>query len=764
MLAALNPRQWPYWLKLAAILLAFVIVSRTLVINAFESAAEAEAEGRLRDFVYETALTRAARIEGAVGNALDTIGNAASTAYLRPRLLRLLQITGTPSSSDIVARSEATDLLRFRLIENGLFEYVRVVSLDGVIAASVHPLDAQVAESEVVGVDVSRSQAFIGAIDAQTLGEPQRLIVYRTDDGVDQAEVIQMIEIDQEIVGFLIGRLNLQNTLLNNLTSVTDPEAETQFSIISYLATRTGVVLTDPGSLQQATESVRSAPINQALAGQRGFAEYRIAGVALPMVGYYLPISNTALALITEVSTARFDTSVTRAAFGSAPWLIPIVALIGVVMVYIVWRDGTTMLRETRRVISADLDAPLEVNERALRRPDAFGAALREAVAVHQQTKDSMQALNQRLQASIRDIAATQEVGRFATTQRDQQRLMEEVVALIIKVFPNIYHAQIFLNDEQGENAVLRASTGDAGRKLLERGHRLGIGGTSVIGRTTGEGTITAVLDTMASEVHRVNELLPNTRAELAIPLRLGERVIGALDVQSTVANSFTPDQISTLQAMADQIAVSLENARLYQESVAALNEIARTNRDNTAAAWREHLFSVRSRELVAWAGTPTRTDTETLRAQAIKTGVTQIGSITSSRTVPLAVPIALRGQVLGAVLWELPINEFGDDKVQLAEELVGRLAVSLDNARLFEESQRAAERERVLNDIAAKITAQSDVEAILTTAVREVGQALQTRNVSLRLGVEGARRRTRSNEIFKLGGAAYTNGADSDE
>ncbi|NOG52695.1 MAG: hypothetical protein HND48_27055 [Chloroflexi bacterium] len=79
--------------------------------------------------------------------------------------------------------------------------------------------------------------------------------------------------------------------------------------------------------------------------------------------------------------------------------------------------------------------------------------------------------------------------------------------------------------------------------------------------------------------------------------------------------------------------------------------------------------------------------------------------------------PIALRGQVLGAVLWELPINEFGDDKVQLAEELVGRLAVSLDNARLFEESQRAAERERVLNDIAAKITAQSDVEAILTTA-----------------------------------------------
>lgn len=764
MLAALNPRQWPYWLKLAAILLAFVLVSRTLVINAFEAAAEVEAESRLRDFVYEAAVTRAERIEDAIENAFNTIENAAAGAYLRPRLLRLLQIIGTPSGADIVARSEATDLLRFRLIESGLFEYVRVVTPEGVIAASVYPLDDESPQHEIIGTDISRSTAFRGAIDAQTLGEPQRLIVYRTEDDVDQAEIIQVIAIDQEVVGFLIGRLNIRNTLLNNLAGVTDPDTETQFSIVSYLATRTGVVLADPASVQQAANSVRSAPINLALAGQRGFAEYQVAGLAQPMLGYYLPIPNTALALITEVNTARFDMSITQAAFGRSPWLIPVVALVGAAMVFAVWRDGVTMLRETRRVIASDLEAPLEVDERALRRRDVFGATLREAVSARQQTQDSMRALNERLQASIRDIAATHEVGRFATTQRDQQRLMDEVVALIVKVFPNIYHAQIFLNDEQGENAVLRASTGEAGRKLLERGHRLSIGGTSVIGRTTGEGTITAVLDTTASEVHRVNELLPDTRAELAIPLRLGDRVIGALDVQSTIANSFTPDQIDTLQVMADQIAISLENARLYQESVAALNEIARTNRENTAAAWRNHLFSVRSRELVAWSGTPTRTDTETLRAQAIKTGVTQIGAITSNRTIPLAVPIVLRGQVLGAVLWELPVNEFGDDKVQLAEELVSRLAVSLDNARLFEESRRAAERERVLNEIAAKITAQTDVESILTTAVREVGQALQTRNVSLRLGVEGARRRTRTSDIFKLGGSGHANGMNSDE
>jgi GAF domain-containing protein len=108
---------------------------------------------------------------------------------------------------------------------------------------------------------------------------------------------------------------------------------------------------------------------------------------------------------------------------------------------------------------------------------------------------------------------------------------------------------------------------------------------------------------------------------------------------------------------------------------------------------------------------------------------------MTEGNTIPFAVPISLRGQVLGAAVWELPASQFSEDKVTLAEELVNRLAVSLDNARLFEESQRATARERLVNDIAAKITGQTAVDAILTTAVREVGQALQSSNVRVRLG-----------------------------
>lgn len=110
------------------------------------------------------------------------------------------------------------------------------------------------------------------------------------------------------------------------------------------------------------------------------------------------------------------------------------------------------------------------------------------------------------------------------------------------------------------------------------------------------------------------------------------------------------------------------------------------------------------------------------------------VGTVTKNQTIPIAVPVQLRGQTLGAVEWEIPADELNENKLQLAQELANRLALSLDNARLFQESQRAAERERVVNNIAARLTPQTEISDILQTAVREVGQALRAPQVSIRL------------------------------
>jgi len=238
----------------------------------------------------------------------------------------------------------------------------------------------------------------------------------------------------------------------------------------------------------------------------------------------------------------------------------------------------------------------------------------------------------------------------------------------------------------------------------------------------------------VGSDVHRRNEFLPDTRAELAIPLRMGDSIIGALDVQSMLNDSFDEAQVSILQTMSDQITVAIENTRLYQDSMRQLAELRSTNQEMTGRTWREFLNYQRERGLISIAGESGQTDLSLLRKMATESGEPAIGDVTERNTVPFAVPIQLRGQILGAVEWELPLDEFNTDKVLLAEELVNRLAISLDNARLFQESRRAIDRERLVNDIASKLGGQTDIDSILQTAVREVGQALRAPQVNINL------------------------------
>src|SRR5690606_34677557 len=133
-------------------------------------------------------------------------------------------------------------------------------------------------------------------------------------------------------------------------------------------------------------------------------------------------------------------------------------------------------------------------------------------------------------------------------------------------------------------------------------------------------------------------------------------------------------------------------------------------------------------------AGYVTDTDLSDLRRAALETGEPAVGQVTPRQTIPIAIPVQLRGHILGAVEWELPAQSLSEEKLELAQELANRLALSLDNARLFQESQRTTERERLVNTIAAKLTAQTSINDILETAIREVGQALRAPQVSIRL------------------------------
>jgi signal transduction histidine kinase/response regulator RpfG family c-di-GMP phosphodiesterase len=165
-------------------------------------------------------------------------------------------------------------------------------------------------------------------------------------------------------------------------------------------------------------------------------------------------------------------------------------------------------------------------------------------------------------------LQTSSDVGRVATSILDQETMLSQAVELIRERF-GFYHVQIFLIDEAKQFALLYKSTGEVGRKLLARGHKLAIGSQSVIGQVTYQRQPIVVRDADAVEagsIHHRNEFLPETRAELAIPLQVGDTLIGALDVQSTSPNAFPAEEISVLETLAAQLAIAIQNARAFTE------------------------------------------------------------------------------------------------------------------------------------------------------------------------------------------------------
>ncbi|NHZ72035.1 MAG: GAF domain-containing protein, partial [Aquificales bacterium] len=154
------------------------------------------------------------------------------------------------------------------------------------------------------------------------------------------------------------------------------------------------------------------------------------------------------------------------------------------------------------------------------------------------------------------------EVAAATNSILDLDELLEGAVSLIKERF-SLYYTGIFLSDPVTNQAILRSATGEAGKVQLEKGHKLTIGGRSLIGGATADGRSRITQDVTQDEEWQPNIHLPDTRSELALPLRVRGDIIGALTVQSTEPHTFTPELVSILQTMSDQVAIAIDNSRL---------------------------------------------------------------------------------------------------------------------------------------------------------------------------------------------------------
>ncbi len=733
MIRRLGIPSWPIWLKLLVGLSLAVAIPAALSFVALQPGLRDFNLSSLRTYISENGQRQDASLNSVFQQARDDLRLFVAQDVNNRRLTSAI-LRSTPlmtQANFTVTPEDISSLLQTGLLNPSttLYNSARVIDRSGRLVSIASATSSSVAP---ISKDQSDSVAFRAAANELLKSSPRSQFV--TVSSVQEHPLIEIIQRidwrDGSPIGYLVVELDNQRVIYDRMAF-----AEADSPAYSFLVTLEGALIT-PAKMRAPSIVAQKGPgAARALDGQIGTDTYALPGSGQEVVGYYAPISDTPLAFVAE-SPSNYVLGQQQTLF-DARFLIIVLAtpalvlLLTLVLIQLIAAPLERLRDAVQGVIEGDFARPVRDN----RRGDEIGRLATTVVSMREQVQGVVDDLETRIAERGRDMAATQEIGRVAVSQRDVQPLLDTVVNLIIERFPLIYHAQVFLIDPERRYAVLQASTNEPGRLLLARGHRLAVGSISVVGQATEQGRSVVTLDTAASPVHRRNELLPDTVAELAVPLRIGSRVIGALDVQSRQRDAFDEDMIAVLETVADQIAVAYQNAQLYQESLQRMEEVEQSNRLTTLRVWQEYMREQRTQVLAGSAGSPVEATHLTLRERALATGEVAVGEPTERATVPLAVPVILRGQPLGVVEWEIPVRDLDQNRIQLAKDLAARLAVSLDNARLFEDSARSAERERLVNNIAARLAAQTDIDDILQTAVREIGLALRVPQVSVRLG-----------------------------
>ena len=331
-------------------------------------------------------------------------------------------------------------------------------------------------------------------------------------------------------------------------------------------------------------------------------------------------------------------------------------------------------------------------------------------------------------------LEAARQVAAKIAAQPDIDSLLRTTVDVVREQFAH-YYVAVFLPDADQQYAVLRAGTGEPGRQMLERGHSLRIGAVGIVGYVMSKGEPRITGNVEEDPTHYNNPYLPETRSEMAVAMKLGEQIVGVLDVQSTRRNAFSADDVDVLQTIADQLASALDKARLLEQYQKNLTASLESAQQMTRTSWQQHLrkahprYAYRYKQLKVESITP---DPAGLHQIVWRDG--DISSTDEGSLRVLQMPIRLRSQTLGVVKLSLAANQAKPEMISLLQNAVDRMAVSLDNVRLLEEIQTRSERERLVGDIASKVRAATNIESILSTTANELGRSLGVSEIVVQL------------------------------
>ncbi len=316
-----------------------------------------------------------------------------------------------------------------------------------------------------------------------------------------------------------------------------------------------------------------------------------------------------------------------------------------------------------------------------------------------------------------RQLQTVAEVAQATASVQDLETLLPSISRVISERF-GFYHTGIFLNDERGEYAVLKAANSEGGKRMLDRGHSLKIGEQGIVGYVAKHGQPRIALDTGRDAVFFNNPDLPSTRSEAALPLAIGEKIIGVLDVQSQASSAFSEADINVLSTLANLVAVAIVNAQLFDQTNLALKQLQETYDRYSGTEWEKFL---------------TESQISAYRYSGFDAEpVDESSTLSSEDENTISIPIKLRELTLGYVNVKPKGSNpnWGENESAIVQAAADRVALALENARLIQTAQKKAAKEQKIVEISNKISASTNLDNILLTAIVELGQAISDSEV----------------------------------
>ena len=325
------------------------------------------------------------------------------------------------------------------------------------------------------------------------------------------------------------------------------------------------------------------------------------------------------------------------------------------------------------KVSAGELDSRAEVTT-----TDEIGTLATTFNSMTSQLQEILQGLEQRVAERTKDLELAAEVGRSVSQVREQKVMLKDACDLILEQF-DLYYVQVYLTNPSHTRLTLEAGTGEVGEQLLERGHNLLLNVTSLNGRAAFEKRPVVIPDTSLNPDFRKNPLLPETRGEMAVPLIVGERVVGVLDMQTRYPGKLTEEVLPAFEALAGQLAVAIQNATLLAEAEQARAEVEAQARRQVRASWDEHLDAIHKPEQIGFVFDRN----EVLSFNELETEPAQ------NEEQAVASPIYLSGEELGSLVVEIEDEERKEQTSELVTIVARQVAQQIENLRLLESAER---------------------------------------------------------------------------